>query len=355
MERCIRLARFGVGSVSPNPLVGAVLVKDGVKIGEGFHERFGENHAEINAIHNALTGKRPIAGSTLYVNLEPCSHFGKTPPCAEAIIRHGITRVVIGCKDPNPIVAGRGIALLRKNKITVKTGVLSKEATRLNESFFKYIRTGIPFITLKAAQTADGYIARTDGSSKWITNQFSRKFVHQLRNEYDAVIVGAGTVIQDDPELTVRNVLGRNPIRIILDGRFTVPLDRKIFDDQAQTIIYTTTQAAVRESAKVLALKKRGIIVVPFRSKTDSIDIRTIVSDLGKRGIASVLVEGGSGIYSAFLNARMADALFLFTAQKKFSTGIKTFDKISVSFRKKLVSERHFRSDRLQEFRITFP
>ncbi|MBP6673079.1 MAG: bifunctional diaminohydroxyphosphoribosylaminopyrimidine deaminase/5-amino-6-(5-phosphoribosylamino)uracil reductase RibD [Bacteroidetes bacterium] len=355
MERCIHLARLGVGSVSPNPLVGAVLVKDGVKIGEGYHERFGENHAEINAIHNALKGKRSLAGSTLYVNLEPCSHYGKTPPCAEAIIRHGITRVVVGCKDPNPIVAGRGIALLRKNKITVKTGVLSKEVIRLNEFFIKYILTGIPFITLKAAQTADGYIARINGSSKWITNQLSRRYVHQLRNEYDAVLVGAGTVIQDNPELTVRAVPGRNPVRIILDGRCSVPLNRKIFDDQAKTIIYTTAHAAARESAKILALQKRGIIVVPVRSKSDRLDIRAIVSDLGKRGISSLLIEGGPGIYSAFLDARTADALFLFTAQKKFSSGIKTFGKISVSFRKKLVSERYFRSDRLQNFRITFP
>jgi diaminohydroxyphosphoribosylaminopyrimidine deaminase/5-amino-6-(5-phosphoribosylamino)uracil reductase len=212
MDRCFRLARKGTGSVSPNPLVGAVLVKNGVKIGEGFHERFGGHHAEINAIRNALARKKEILGSTLYVNLEPCSHHGKTPPCVDAVIRHGIAKVVIGCMDPNPVVAGRGIALLRKNNITVRCGVRGKEAEQLNQAFFKHILTGRPFITLKAAQTSDGYIARLDGTSQWITNHWSRRYVHQLRNENDAVLVGSGTVLQDDPELTVRSVPGRNPV-----------------------------------------------------------------------------------------------------------------------------------------------
>ena len=355
MDRCFRLALKGTGNVSPNPLVGAVLVKDGVKIGEGFHERFGGHHAEINAIQNALAKKKEIHGSTLYVNLEPCSHHGKTPPCVDAVIRHGIARVVIGCMDPNPVVAGRGIARLREKNIKVRCGIRVKEAERLNQAFFKYILTGRPFITMKAAQTADGYIARTDGSSQWITNQWSRRFVHHLRNENDAVLVGSGTVLQDDPELTVRSVPGRNPYRVILDGRFRVPLDRKIFNEQAKTILYISDQAAAREKTKVRSLERKGVTVVPMRKTGAYLDLHSVLIDLGNRGIASVMIEGGSGIYTSFLNAALIDSMLLFTAQKKFRNGITTFGKLSVSFKKKLVSERTFRTDRLQEFRITFP
>lgn len=354
MDRCLQLAKRGTGTVSPNPLVGAVIVKNGRKIGEGYHERFGGNHAEINAFRDAFDRNLDVNGADLYVNLEPCSHFGKTPPCVDAVIRHGIARVIIGTIDPNPAVAGRGIERLHSSNISVKLGVRSRQAAHLNEAFFKMMRTGMPLVTLKAALTADGFIARQDGSSKWISNSASRRFVHQLRSSNDAVLVGSGTVLKDDPELTVRSVPGRNPVRVILDTRFRISTDRTVFNRAAKTIIYTSFRSIAREPAKVRSLEKRGVTVVPIRTAGKKSDLQMVLQDLGRRGISSVLIEGGSEIYTSMMNAKLVDRMAVFTAKKKFSSGIKMFGKISVSFKKKLISERSFYSDRFQEFRITF-
>ncbi len=355
MNQCIQLARHGVGMVSPNPLVGAVIVKNGVKIGEGFHECFGAAHAEVNAINDALSRKKTIIGSTIYVNLEPCYHFGKTPPCVDALIRHGISRVVIAISDPNPRVSGRGIEKLRKKGISVKKGILKNESEKLNEKFLQSITAKRPFIALKAAQTSDGFIAHENGDSKWITNDRSRAHVHQLRNEYDAVLVGAQTVIQDDPELTVRAVSGRNPIRVILDGKFTVPIDRKIFNRESATIMYISDEAGEREHEKMRTLTALGVNIVAMKSKGQKLNLRRIIEDLHERNIGALLIEGGAHIYSEFMNRKLVDKLYLFTSPKIFHVGIKTFNKISVSYRKKQVAEQYFRNDRLQEFRITFP
>ncbi|MFZ3156397.1 MAG: bifunctional diaminohydroxyphosphoribosylaminopyrimidine deaminase/5-amino-6-(5-phosphoribosylamino)uracil reductase RibD, partial [Smithella sp.] len=215
MKLAIALARKGRFYVGPNPMVGAVIVKKGMIIGRGYHQRFGGNHAEINAIHNA---GEDIAGSTLYVTLEPCCHEGKTPPCTDSIIKHKIARVVIGAIDSNPLVSCQGINYLQSCGIEVKTGVLENECRKLNEKFFHYIETGLPFITVKYAQTLDGRIATATGESQWISSTASLKFAHQLRAEHDAILVGRKTVDKDNPELTVRLVKGRNPLRVIVDS-----------------------------------------------------------------------------------------------------------------------------------------
>ncbi|MBI3192960.1 MAG: bifunctional diaminohydroxyphosphoribosylaminopyrimidine deaminase/5-amino-6-(5-phosphoribosylamino)uracil reductase RibD, partial [Ignavibacteriae bacterium] len=228
IKQCLTLARKGAGSVSPNPMVGCVIVKNGKVIGTGYHQKFGEPHAEVHAINSA---KESVNGATVYVNLEPCNYFGKTPPCTKLLIKSKIKRVVVGMLDPNLKVSGKGINQLQKAGIEVIAGVLEDEAKKLNEAFTKYIQTNRPFVTLKIAQTLDGKIADKNRKSQWITGAASLKYVHQLRVENDAVLVGAGTIKADDSLLTVREVEGRNPIRIIIDGNFNVSEDARIFHD----------------------------------------------------------------------------------------------------------------------------
>jgi diaminohydroxyphosphoribosylaminopyrimidine deaminase/5-amino-6-(5-phosphoribosylamino)uracil reductase len=355
MHRCFSLAVKGNALASPNPMVGAVIVKNGRKIGEGYHEQFGGPHAEVQAIRDARSRRHDLSGATLYVNLEPCSHHGKTPPCADAILQSGITRVVIAVEDPNPLVAGRGIRLLRENGIRCRVGVQKQNAVLLNKFFLKFIRTGMPYVSIKAAQTSDGFIAREDGSSKWITNIRSRRFGHRLRAQYDAVLVGARTVTNDDPELTVRLVKGKNPVRIILDGRVSIPERRKIFSRKAPTLLYTDTSIKREHYQKVRALSNQGVTIIDMKGKNGKLDIREILKDLGRRGISSVLVEGGRSTYTAFLNARCVDTLWLFTSPKKFGTGMKTFEEISVSFRRSERQRKRFAADTLCEYSITFP
>jgi len=353
MARCLELAKRGAGYVSPNPLVGAVLVKDGKKIAEGYHRLFGGHHAEINAINNAIKKKRNLVGTTLYVNLEPCFHVGKTPPCVNAVIQYGISRVVIATKDPNPLVAGRGIKKLKKNGIKCLVGILDHEAKQLNEKFFKFIKTEKPFVALKAAQTRDGFIAHTDGTSKWITNSLSRKYVHKLRSEYDAVIVGANTVTTDNPELTVRNVSGRNPVRIVIDGGLSVDLSNRIFNNKAPSIVYTAKSSSKKIQKKILELEKKGVVVVQLNDNNGTLKIENILGDLGKHQISSVLVEGGSKIYSEFLNSGLVDKVYLFTAKKKYGNGRKTFKDNSKPIILKKIKQQYFGTDLLEEFSIS--
>ncbi|MHB1051100.1 MAG: bifunctional diaminohydroxyphosphoribosylaminopyrimidine deaminase/5-amino-6-(5-phosphoribosylamino)uracil reductase RibD, partial [Bacteroidota bacterium] len=253
MERCLQLAANGKGMTSPNPLVGAVIVKNGTVLGEGYHKRYGGPHAEINAM-NAVKDKTALKGSTIYINLEPCCHHGNTPPCVDAILRHGFSRVVITGYDPNPLVKGKSVSKLRRRGVQCDVGILRREGDRCNEKYRKFITTGFPFVAMKAAQTSDGYIARPDGTSKWITTSASRKFVHKLRNEYDAVLVGAGTVHKDDPRLTVRAVRGRNPVRIVVDGNLSISITHKIYNTEASTIVYTAKEAAKKKQHAVQRL-----------------------------------------------------------------------------------------------------
>jgi diaminohydroxyphosphoribosylaminopyrimidine deaminase/5-amino-6-(5-phosphoribosylamino)uracil reductase len=350
MSKCLNLAKLGTGTVSPNPLVGAVIVKNGKQISEGYHQRYGGQHAEINAIRKALLNKKTLSGTTLYVNLEPCFHFGKTPPCVDAILKQRISRVVVATQDPNPLVAGKSLKKLKKNGIKCTDGVLKNDAERLNEKFFTFIKTGLPFVALKAAQTSDGFIAKLDGTSKWITNKQSRNYVHRLRSEYDAILVGANTVIKDDPELTVRNIKGRNPIRVIIDGKLSVDLNKKVFNAKAPTIVYTTKKYSVSGLKKISALEKQGIVVVQMEGKKEILKIKKVISDLGVHQIASVLVEGGQKVFSEFLNASVVDKLYLFTAKKTFGVGLKIFKNNSKPFTLLKNSEKKFGTDVLEEF-----
>lgn len=314
MRIAMELAQKGIGYVSPNPLVGAVIVKDGLIIGEGYHEVYGGPHAEINAFNNATDDVRE---STMYVTLEPCSHYGKTPPCANAIVQKGISKVVIGMKDPNPIVSGRGIKILKDNGIEVVTGILEQEIKELNEIFIKYITTKLPFCILKTAMTLDGKIAAFTGDSKWITNEKSREYVHQLRHRMSAIMVGIGTVLADDPLLTTRlkNEKGSNPVRIIVDSNGRIPLDSQILSTalDVKTVIAVTEKA---DNHKIEAILKKGAEVLKVPVKDNKVDLRWLVKVLGEKGIDSLLIEGGSSLNFSALNEGIVDEIISFIAPK---------------------------------------
>ncbi|MEM1269727.1 MAG: bifunctional diaminohydroxyphosphoribosylaminopyrimidine deaminase/5-amino-6-(5-phosphoribosylamino)uracil reductase RibD [Bacteroidota bacterium] len=315
ISRCIELARLGAGSVSPNPMVGSVIVDaDGRVVGEGYHQRYGEAHAEVNAVADAKRNGANLHDATIYVSLEPCSHHGKTPPCADLIIREGIPRAVIGMRDPFPKVDGAGIERLRAAGVEVTVGVLEDECRRLNRAFIHHVQTGRPLVTLKIAQTLDGRTATATGESKWITSEDSRRRVHQWRAEQDAVLVGAGTAHADDPSLTVRLAEGRNPIRIVLDRAGTLPPTLKLFTDAhaGQTLVVTAED--VRPSYIGPALHLPAPVV------NGHVDLTWILDRLGAgdtplgRPVQSVLVEAGTGLATAMLP--LADRIALFLAPK---------------------------------------
>lgn len=245
MQRALQLAALGQGHVAPNPMVGCVIhhPTQGI-IGEGWHQKYGEAHAEVNAIHS-VENQDLLKESTLYVTLEPCSHFGKTPPCADLIVEKKIQEVVVACLDPNPLVAGGGVEKLKAAGVNVETGLLEKEAKALNKKFFVTQLLKRPFITLKWAQTADGFVARPDGSSKWISSAESRMWVHRWRAEHEAILVGKGTLLKDDPQLTVRDWMGPNPVRIVLDRKGDLPKSLKVFDPEAETKVFTDLDAFI--------------------------------------------------------------------------------------------------------------
>lgn len=314
MRRAMELAKKGEGFVNPNPLVGAVIVKNNKIIGEGYHEIFGGNHAEVNAFINAT---EDVTGATMYVTLEPCSHYGKTPPCANKIIEKGIKKVVIAHKDPNPQVAGRGIALLKENGVDVVTGILEEESEKQNEVFFKYITKNIPFCLLKTAMTLDGKIASWSGNSKWITSEVSRNFVHQLRNRYSAIMVGIGTVIEDNPSLTTRlgDIQGRDPVRIIVDTKARIPLEAKVLNltSNARTIVATTELAS---NEKIRKLEDMGVEVIITPLKNHQVDLKFLMKKLGEEKIDSVLIEGGSELNYSALEGGIVDKVNVFIAPK---------------------------------------
>jgi len=311
MKRALRLAEKGRGRTSPNPMVGAVLVKEGKKVGEGYHERAGEAHAEIVAILQAREDSRE---ATLYLNLEPCSHYGKTPPCAPQVIEAGIKRVVIGMEDPNPLVKGRGIDILRKAGLDVQVGILEKECRRLNEAFCKYILKKEPFVILKVAATLDGKIATRDGNSKWISGETSRRFVHKLRDRVDGVLIGIGTVLRDDPLLTVRFRGGRDPYRIVLDSRLRIPDEAKVIGTSPSKVIIAATELAPKD--RLDKLGKMGVQVLILDSREGRVNLKSCLSRLGEMGIMNLLVEGGSQVNGSFLDEDLIDKLLLFFSPK---------------------------------------
>jgi diaminohydroxyphosphoribosylaminopyrimidine deaminase/5-amino-6-(5-phosphoribosylamino)uracil reductase len=312
MRRGLDLAARARGRTSPNPMVGAVIVKDEQVVGEGFHAYAGSDHAEVAALREAGAA---AAGATLYVSLEPCCHHGRTPPCADQIAHAGIRRVVAACEDPNPSVSGRGIAALRQAGILVEVGLLGDEAARLNESFFKHIRTGLPFVTLKVAASLDGKIATRTGESRWITGESARRRVHQLRNEVDAVLVGIGTVLRDDPLLTTRLGIAdqRDPIRVIVDNLSRLPLRAKAVNraSTAPTIL-AVSQMAPR--SKLEALEREGVQVIVVENSPRRVSLERLMEALGKRGILSVMIEGGAEINASALREGVVDKVLVFLA-----------------------------------------
>ena len=312
MQQALQIAAYAAGRTSPNPLVGAVIVKDGRVVGQGWHRKAGTEHAEIHALRQA---GELAAGATIYVTLEPCSHYGRTGPCSKALIDAGIQRVVIAMLDPNPLVAGKGVAMLKAAGIEVETGLLQAQAERLNEVFLKWIMTKMPFVVMKTAMTLDGKIATAAGNSKWISNEVSRRRVHELRDVYDGILVGIGTVLADDPALTTRlaSQSGKNPLRIVVDSRARTPLTAKVVTDgQAKTLIAVTVAA---EAAKVEALRQAGVEVLVVNDG-QQVDLKQLFCRLGERGICSIFVEGGALINYSLLKAGLIDKVYSFIAPK---------------------------------------
>ena len=336
MSLALEIAERGAGYVSPNPMVGCVVVsREGKKIGQGFHERYGKAHAEVNAIDSV---KRPstLEGATVYVTLEPCSHHGKTPPCCEMLAEHPITRVVVATRDPTDKVDGEGISYLRKQGIQVDVGLMEEEARQLNEFFFHFNRYDRPFVTLKMAQTLDGYIAASDGDSQWISGQKARERVHEWRSRYDAVLVGRNTAFYDNPRLTVRHVEGRQPRRIVIDGPLELPETLNLFTDQYEekTIVVTYDKEKLeRDRDPMLKMLQSDY----FRGKTLLVaekeghaDLGAMLRQLADEKITSVLVEPGQQLASALLQQNLVDKVHCFIAPKMLGSGTRSVMGIGV-------------------------
>ncbi len=312
MRRALELAAQAEGDTSPNPMVGCVLVDaEGNIAGEGYHHKAGQPHAEVNALKDA---GRDARGATAYVTLEPCAHYGRTGPCCRALAAAGVKKVVTACLDPNPLVAGRGIAYLRQQGVEVVTGVCEKEARRLNERFFCWITKKRPFITLKYVMTLDGKIAAHTGDSKWITGEEARTFAHRLRRQHDAVLVGIGTVLEDDPELTTRMVKGSNPVRVVLDSRLRLPMTAAVLNMEAETIVFTGPEADSLKAEAISALPNVEVVRLP--EEDGRLPIELVIRELAARNITSLLVEGGSAVHGAFRDAGLADRVYAFIAPK---------------------------------------
>ncbi|XQY92091.1 bifunctional diaminohydroxyphosphoribosylaminopyrimidine deaminase/5-amino-6-(5-phosphoribosylamino)uracil reductase RibD [Metabacillus sp. HB246100] len=310
MKLAITNAKAMKGQTDPNPLVGAVIINDNRVVGVGAHLKAGGPHAEIHALHMA---KNQARGGTMYVTLEPCSHHGRTGPCAEAIVEAGIKKVIIATLDPNPVVAGNGVKILERANIEVVIGVCEEESRKMNEVFNKFIVTKKPFLTLKAAATLDGKIASQTWDSKWITSDVAREDVHKMRSEHAGILVGVHTVIQDDPELTSRIPYGRNPIRLVMDSTLRIPLTSKVVtDNEAETWIFTSQnyQADVKEQ-----LEERGINVF-VTSGLHRVNVQEVVTILGEKGVSSVMIEGGAEVNGSFLMEQLVDKLVLYVAPK---------------------------------------
>ncbi len=314
MREALREARKGLGRVSPNPAVGAVIVRKGQIIARGYHRKAGLPHAEIEAL-SKIGGK--ATGDTLYVTMEPCNHYGRTPPCTEAILKSGLEMVVVGMKDPNPNVSGGGCEFLKGMGIEVKSGVLERECRQLNEAFLKFVTLRRPFVIVKSALTIDGWAGTATGHSKWITNDRSRQFVHRLRDQVDAVMVGIGTVLTDDPRLTTRlkRGHGKDPLRVVVDTHLRIPKDAKIFnhDSSSETLLAVGSDVRPEDLKRS---KKEGVSVVVCPVEGGRIDLGALLSILGKKSVTSLLVEGGASIIGSMLRGRLVDKLFIFKAPK---------------------------------------
>lgn len=322
MDIAIKLAEKGRGCVSPNPLVGCVIVKRGKIVGKGYHKKYGEAHAEINALKAA--GKK-ANNATMYVNVEPCSHWGKTSPCTEKIVEAGVREVVVGMEDPNPLVDG--YKELKFRGLKTRIGILRDESKKLNEIYIQYMKTKKPFIILKLAMSIDGKIATSSGDSKYITSIESRKYVHQLRNDFDAVMVGINTIARDNPLLDSRLVKGKNPIKIIVDSTLKISEGAKVFRDPSKVIIATTKKAPKN---KIEKLQHKGVRILVLNPKKGMVDLKELVKELGKSEIASVMIEGGAELSGNAIKEGIVNKLLIFTAPKIIGNGLNPIKNLGI-------------------------
>ncbi len=312
MERAIELAYKGAGYVSPNPMVGAVIVKNGKIIGEGYHQKYGSNHAEVNAL---LSATEDVTGAEMYVTLEPCSHYGHTPPCAKTIVEHKIKKVYVGSSDPNPKVAGKGIEILKNGGVEVETGVMENECNAINPIFFKFISTKLPYVVMKSAMTLDGKISAYTGDSKWVTNEKSRQLVHQLRHNLKGIMVGINTVLKDNPQLNCRIENGVNPTRIIVDSNLRIPLDANVLklENNDKCIVATTTNCDIQKKEQLINM---GIDIIETTPLDNKVDLKELMIKLGERDIDSILLEGGGNLNFSMLQNKLVDKVMCFIAPK---------------------------------------
>ena len=334
MQRALELAQKGKGSVSPNPMVGCVLAYENKIIGEGWHRNYGEAHAEVNAVADVFRNKKEdlLCKATAYVTLEPCSHQGKTPPCADLLIKHKVKKVMVASLDSNPLVGGQGITKLKKAGIEVEIGVLDTENRKLNAHFFTFIEKRRPYILLKWAETADGFVARQNFDSKWISNPLSRVYVHKYRSQYDAIMVGTNTAQYDNPKLNTRNWSGKSPLRIVLDTSLRLDKTLHLFDGKLPTICYNFIKSEKQKNIEYIKLNSKDVIP-------------QILINLFEKNIQSLLIEGGTGLLQHFLDAKLWDKALVFKSQTSFGEGIS-----SPRIEGKLIDNQVLRGDYLQTY-----
>jgi len=339
MEIAINLAEKGKGYVSPNPLVGCIIVKRGKIVGKGYHKKYGEDHAEVDAIKSA--GKK-ANNATMYINLEPCSHWGKTPPCTERIVDSGIREVIVGMEDPNALVDG--YKELKFRGLKTKIGILREQAKKLNEVYLKYAKTKKPFVILKLAMSLDGKIATSTGDSKYITSREARKCVHQIRNDVDAVMVGINTIKRDNPILDSRLVHGKNPIKVILDSELKISEKSKVLKDPTKVIIATTSKAPKK---KITKLHQKGVTILTLKPKQGLVDLKTLMKDLGKSEISSVMIEGGAELSGNAIKEGIVDKLMIFTAPKIIGNGLGPIKNLGIKKIDKAIKLKNIRTRKI--------
>ena len=322
MDIALKIAEKGKGYVSPNPLVGCIIVKRGKIVGKGYHKKYGEEHAEINALKSA--GKK-AKNATMYVNVEPCSHWGKTSPCTEKIVEAGIREVIVGMEDPNLLVDG--YKELKFRGLKTRIGILRDAALRLNESYVKHMKTKKPFVILKLAMSLDGKIATSTGDSKYITGKEARKCVHEIRNDVDAVMVGINTIVKDNPLLDSRMVRGKNPIKIIVDSKLKISERAKVFNDPGKVIIAATSNAP---KSRVEKLQQKGARVIILKPKNNLVDLRELIKELGKSEIGSVMIEGGAELSGNSIKEGIVDKILIFTAPKIIGKGMDSIKNLDI-------------------------
>ena len=336
MELAIQLAKKGNGLVSPNPLVGCIIVKRGKIVGKGYHKKYGQEHAEINAIKAA--GKKSN-NATMYINLEPCSHWGKTPPCTESIVQAGIREVIVAMEDPNPLVDG--YKELKFRGLKTKIGILKEEAENLNEFYNKYSKRKRPFVILKLAMSLDGKIATSTGDSKYITSKDSRKHVHQIRNDVDAILVGINTVTRDNPLLDSRLVKGKNPIKVIVDSTLKISEKAKVLKDPGKVIIATTSKAPKKKADK---LHQKGATILTLKAKAGLVDLKELMKELGKSEISSVMIEGGAELAGNAIKEQVVDKVMMFSAPKLIGNGLAPIKNLNIKTVKKAINLKNISS-----------